>query len=382
MKIKNLLEIAGLPLLVGLFFLACEVPDQPTYGPGNPDPNPTGLASARVTSVTPVEGYLKEVITIRGSGFNTTPEYNLVSFGKKVGNVVSATETELKVETPNVTGETVKVKVAIKGSEFWSNEVDFKFKEAVNVIADDINWPNGVEADSLGNVYVGSAGDEVIYKITSDGTESEFAALPISGSIGWGPGNLLYACEQWEGKIVRISADGSTVEDYVTDLTQPIDFDWDESGNMYIVENDVGIAMYDGQVITRVAELSDSPKCCRVFGNYLYVTEVWGGKIWRYEITGGGLGTGEIILEGDSPLGLEFDKDGTMYYTEAWETSLYSVKQDGSTETLFEEQLMTPMHYLTYQGKMIYIVYPGWGDIGEIMSAYIGVEQAPNYGIH
>ena len=381
MKNKYLLRIVGLPILVGLVLLSCTVPDQPTYGPGNPDPNPTGLPSATVTAVIPAEGYLKEIVTIQGTGFDTIPEYNLVAFGKKVGTVISATSTELKVETPNIAGEAVKGKVAVKGSEFWSNEFDFTFKEAVNVVADDISWPMGVEADSLGNVYVGSANDGVIYKIASDGTESEFAELPVNGSIGWGPGKLLYACEQWEGKIVSISADGSTVDDYVTGLTAPIDFDWAQNGNMYIVENDAGIAMYDGQSVTMVAEMGDSPKCCRVFGNYLYVTEVWGGKIWRFEITDSGLGAGEIILEGDSPLGLEFDKDGTMYYTEAWETSLYSVKQDGSTETLFEEQLMTPMHYLTYYGKMIYIVYPGWGDIGEIMSTYVGVEQAPNYGL-
>ena len=381
MKIKFLLMIVGLPLLIAVFFTACEGPDQPTYGPGNPDPNPTGLAPATLTAINPTSGYLRETVTIRGKGFNPVPEYNLVAFGNKVGTVISASDTMLEVEAPNITGQTVKVKVAVKGSEFWSNTLEFTFKNAVNVVADDITWPMGVEADSAGNVYVGSAADEVIYKIAPDGTESEFAELPISGAIGWGPGNLLYACEQGEGKIVRISADGSTVEDYVTGLANPIDFDWAENGNMYIVENDSGIVMYNGQSVTLAAKLANSPKCCRVFDNYLYVTEVWGGKIWRYEITSDGLGAGEVVLEGDAPLGLEFDADGTMYYTEAWETSLYSVKQDGSTETLFEEQLMTPMHYLTYHGKIIYIVYPGWGDVGEVMSTYIGVEQAPNYGL-
>jgi hypothetical protein len=78
---------------------------------------------------------------------------------------------------------------------------------------------------------------------------------------------------------------------------------------------------------------------------------------------------------------LEFDADGTMYFTEAWETTLYTIKADGTEEVLFEDELMTPMRYLTFHNKILYIVYPGWGDVGEVMSAYIGVDQAPNWGL-
>jgi len=41
---------------------------------------------------------------------------------------------------------------------------------------------------------------------------------------------------------------------------------------------------------------------------------------------------------------------------------------------------MTPMRYTAFKGKNCYFVYPGWGDVGGVMKAYIGVEQAPDYG--
>ena len=370
----------SLVFFIGLMFIACETPNQPTYGGNNPDPNPTGQPAPTLTSINPQEGYLKQIVTIEGSGFNTVPEYNFVAFDKKEAEVLSATATELEVKTPNIADTTIKVKVAIKGSEFWSNTLDFTFKSVLSVISDEINWPMGVEADDQGNVYVGSATDEVIYKFDSEGNMSVFAEVPVSGSIGWGPGGYLYIAQSWEEKIVRVSSDGQTVEDYLTDIETPVDFDWDSNGNMYICSNDAGFKMYDGSSITHLADIGGGAKSCRVYGTAVYLTNIWDGQIMKFPIIEGGVGPAEIIYEGDSPVGLEFDEEGTLYFTEAWEMTLYTLTQDGSSETLFEDQLMTPMRYLTFHDKILYAVYPGWGEVGEVMSIYIGVEQAPNYG--
>jgi len=379
MKYKFLSVMVGVPLLAWLIFAACEAPNQPTYTPET-DPNPTGLSPATISAVNPGEAYLKDTITISGSGFNATPEFNLVAFGSKTATILSASATELKVQAPNISGETVPVKVAVKGSEFWSNEVEFTFKLAVETISEEINWAMGVEADDDGNIYVGSATDSMIYKITPDGSFIEFASLPLKGAMGWGPDNYLYVCEMDDGKIVRISRDGSTIEDYV-EADGAVDFDWASNGNMYIVQNwGGGISMFDGSAVTHVSDYEGELKSCRVFGENLYVAAIWDGVILKFPITADGLGAAEVVFEGDSPVGLEFDANGTMYYTLAWETSLYTLAQDGSEEVLYEGELMTPMRYITFHNKTMYIVYPGWGDVGAVMKAYIGVEQAPNYG--
>ena len=378
MKYKFLSVILGVPLLAWLIFTACEAPNQPTFT-AETDPNPTGLSAAAISAIDPAEGYLKDIVTITGSGFNTAPELNLVAFGTRTGTIISATQTELKVQAPNIADETVPVKVAIKGSESWSNEMDFTFKATLTVLDEEIAWPNGVDVDDEGNVYVGSATDAIIYKISTDGTKSEFAAnVPVSGAIRFGPQNYLYVCLKNDSKIVRISPDGANVED-VVEAPGPVYFDWDANGNMYICANDSGIVRFDKSgALTAVADLN-TPKSCRVFGNHLYVTNIWDGQIVRFEITADGLTNEEIIYEGTAPVGIEFDIEGTMYYTEAWDVSLYTRKQDGTEEVLYDGELLTPMRYITFNKKTMYIVYPGWGDVGTVMKAYIGVEQAPNY---
>lgn len=385
MKYKTLWVILSFILVSGMLILSCSGPDEPTYDSSHQDPNPTGMTAPKVDSLSPNEGYLKDIIEIYGSGFNTKPEYNLIAFGKNVGKVMAATSNMLTVQTPNISNDTVDVRVSIKGSEYWSQERSFIFKNTIETIDDEIVWPNGVAVDENDNIYVGSADEGVIYKITPAGDKTEFASVPISGTMRFGPQHYLFVCEQGEDKIERISPDGSTVEE-VTSVSSPVAFDWDQNGNMYIIENESGIDRLDPSgTLTYMTDFSTA-KTCRVFENYLYASAIWDGKISRFEITASGLGDEETLLEDlDSPLAIEFDTDGIMYYTTAWEPSLFTLAPDGSEETLYEGELgddaESPMHYLNFYGKKMFIVHPGWGDVGTTMSAYIGVEQAPNYGL-
>ncbi len=295
---------------------------------------------------------------------------------------MSASSNSLQVETPTLTGQTVEVKVAIKGSEFWSNSGEFTFKDAVGFVTTDINWPMGVDADVDGNVYVGSAGDEVIYKFDTDGEMTVFAEVLPSGAIRFGPENWLYVCQSWDGTVTRISPDGGTSELFA-ESDGAIDIDWDAAGNAYILQNGGGgverVDTSGNQTMVIDADIYGGElKSCRIFGNYFYFTEIWGSTLWRAEITSSGMENPTAVYEGDSPVGVEVDANGTVYFTEAWETTLYTLNPDDmSVGALFEGELMTPMRYLNYVHKILYIVYPGWGDIGEVMSVFIGVPQAP-----
>jgi len=367
-----------------LIALACNAPENPVYGPNNPDPNPTGSPAATLTALDPPEGFLKDIVKVSGSGFNTEPAFNFVHFGNKIGTILTASATELSVQTPNLSGETVMVRVAVKGSELWSNQLSFTFKPTLATIDEEISWPKGVAVDDSDNVYVGSGNDGIIYRITPAGEKSEFAHLAVDGSIHFGPNGFLYVCDQNEGKIVRVSPDGGTIEDYVvTDGLHVIDFDWDAAGNMYLVANDSGIVKYDtGGNLSAVADLG-TPKSCRVYENHLYVTDIWiTGSVWRFDITAAGLENGESIYTNTDvpPLGVEVDIDGTVYISEAWDAHLLAIHSDGSTERLYDGEMSPQMRYLTFHKKTIYAVFPGSGDVGLVLSAYIGVEQAPNYG--
>jgi len=378
--------VLGLSFAAVLWFTACEGPSQPKYGPENPDPNPTGKAAAILDEVSPGEAYFNEIITIKGSGFAARPEFNFVAFGTKVAPVLEATANELKVKAPLFNGDSVKVRVGVRGSELWSNSLDFVFTAlAPELIDEEIVWPNGVDVDADGNVYVGSAADGIIYKITPEGEKSEFAEVPVNGSIRFGPQQYLYACVKGESKIVRVSPDGGTVEDVVELDAEPVYFDWDADRNLYIVGNDVGIFRLDPSGGLTLQDSVGSPKSCRVFGNHLYVTNIWDGQILRYEITPGGLTGKEVLLEGDSPVSLELDAEGTLYYTLAWEGSLSLEKADGSDEVMYEGELEPQMRYMAYHGKYVYLVATGGSadeGTGQVYRVYVGAEQAPNYGLN
>ncbi len=181
MNIKIIRLIGALMLALGLVFVSCEGPDQPVYDASNPDPNPTGADPATVTAVNPAAGFFAETVKITGTNFNTDPDKNLVNFGNRVAEVTEATATELTVVTPGIIGETVDVRVAVSGSEYWSNMSPFEFKALpethdLQTIDEEIVWPNGVAVDANENVYIGSARDGVIYKITPAGEKTEFAA--------------------------------------------------------------------------------------------------------------------------------------------------------------------------------------------------------------
>jgi hypothetical protein len=388
MKYKITLVILVLAIFLFLM-VACEGPDQPTYTSAN-DPNPTGLNPATINSISPDSGYFVDRVTITGTGFNTDPAYTFVAVGNLLGKILSISPTELTIKLPYYSDETVDLKIAIKGSEFWSNSVPFTFYDAsplLKVIDEEIVWPNGVAVDNDDNVYIGSADEGIIYQIDPSGNKTEFAEVPISGSMEFGPENYLYICTQGDGKIVRVSPDGTTVED-VVEVESPIDFDWDADGNMYIVSNWIeaeemgGIFRYDTAGNLTLLVTLGSCKCLRIFENILVVSDIWEGNILRYDITASGLENEEVIYAGDSPLGIEFDVEGTLYFTEAWEVSLYSMKPEAgaSVDVLYKDQLETPMHYLTFYKKNMYIVYPGWADVGKTFSVYLAIDQAPNHG--
>jgi hypothetical protein len=364
---------------LGLSYFACEGPDQPVYGPDHPDPNPTGFQPARVDSISPTTGYLKDIVSIYGSGFNLFPAYNLVIFGTKLAEVVSATDNLLKVRAPNLADMAVPVRIAVKGSEFWSNETEFAFLPTLETIDEEIVWPNGIAVDDDGNVFVGAAQDGIIFRITPTGEKSEFAQAPVNGSIHFGPNHFLYVCEKAENKIVRISPDGSTIEDVVS-IKGPVDFTWDADHNLYIVSDAVGVFKLVGSDTVRLADVA-SGKNCRVFGDHLFVNDIWNNTILSWPITATGLGDAEVVLETDSPSTLEFDANGLLYFCKAWETSLFVINAEGAEEVLYEGELMTPMRYTAFKNKTMYIVFPGWQDVGGVIKAYIGVQQAPDYGI-
>jgi sugar lactone lactonase YvrE len=370
-------KIIFLPFILSFLLIACKEKNLSEYD----DPNPMDKGPAVIEFITPDLGYLRDTVLIIGSGFDTKIENNMVRFGSQVGEVLSASENELRVVLPYISDESLDVQVAVKGAVEWSNGLPFIFKPAIVILDEEIQHPCGVAVDKNKNVYMGGRIDKSIFKFNENGERSVFVSdIPVNGALHFGPGGYLYVCEQDDGKIVKISPDGTVIED-VIEVEAPIDFDWDANGNMYIVSNWVGIYKLDTENnLTQVAIIS-IPRTCRVYNNILYVTTSWDNQILKFDITNNGLENEEVIAEPENPIGIEIDRNGTIYYTQASYPDLYTIDSEGNSNILYQGLLSAPMRFLKYNGKFIYGVNTGFGDVGQLVRIYVGIEQSVRYGM-
>ncbi|QRX62685.1 IPT/TIG domain-containing protein [Dysgonomonadaceae bacterium zrk40] len=111
MKYRKLL-IPIFALLTILLMITCESPEPEMYG------------GAIITEISPSEGYVNDVITIKGENFALNAEDNIVRFGEHIALVQNSSTTELKVLVPNGTGT---VNVTVTRDLITSEGVPFKF---------------------------------------------------------------------------------------------------------------------------------------------------------------------------------------------------------------------------------------------------------------
>jgi hypothetical protein len=163
-----------------LLISACKKDDNNNTTP-TPTPTPA-QDDISVSSINPTSGPYSTIVTINGSGFNTTASSNTVKFNGKAATVNSATATQLIVVVPEAAG-TGNVTVAW-GSKSGTGPV-FNFTYTITVstfcgsgTAGFVNGnatstqffnPIDVDVDSQGNFYVADYGNQAIRKITSAG---------------------------------------------------------------------------------------------------------------------------------------------------------------------------------------------------------------------
>src|SRR4030066_596774 len=87
----------------------------------------------KISSVDPASTAIAGVttITITGENFLSDTSAVKVYFGKQPGTFLSASPTQLKVISPNVSG-VVKIKISTNVAELFSNTYDYYFEAAAN----------------------------------------------------------------------------------------------------------------------------------------------------------------------------------------------------------------------------------------------------------
>jgi len=365
---------------------------------GNPDPV--------INSIEPPNTGLAGigVITIKGSNFSSTLGDNAVFFGSIQAIVVSASESELVVQSPSVIADSLEVKVSVIGAFSFSNIIYYTLENAVDelggygVAGEDL-YAIAVDADENIYVYRSIRFIDLITPDTLDKNQPYGTASIVTTGMKMGPGGYLYLVKGSNKNLYRIPPGGGNQSAFVRSLPDNLyDLDFDPVGNIYTAgDGDSITIVYPDGSFESVAGYTDTfIKAVRVFNGYVYVAGNMLGSleaVWRNQINSpNSLGPNELVFDLTAELGedieiqsLTFAEDGDMYIgTTADPDPIFIVHPDGSSEPLYPGVLAPEMYDMDW-GNDIYLYVSRRASVianteTRIMRINMQKKGAPYYG--
>ncbi len=210
--LKSLILAVCTALVLLVFFTSCSNEVTPSLYSG-PASSPTG-ATPEIASVDPPNEALAAVttITIKGNNFSSDTSAVRIYFGGQVGKVLTSSQTQLTVLSPNVSGS-LKIKISTKTAELFSNAYDYMLEPAsldyYPEASDQANKPMAVISDNAGIIYSSNSAVGVI-KIPPDSAATLYSVK--SGETFWtsmrfDKNGILYAARGLQG-VFSIPAGG------------------------------------------------------------------------------------------------------------------------------------------------------------------------------
>lgn len=330
--------------------IVLNVNDQVVQGPDFKD------QSLGIAKMSPDNGLAGIQVTITGTGFNTNPAANIVTFNGVAAQVLSATSTSLVVITPPaLTSGPVKV---VNAGQSALSPVDFN-RAGIMTLAGgpaqttlDIRERGAsIAVDSHGNVFVMELNNSVIKKITPQGAVSIFAGSPsreTGNQNGTGTAarfnfsynsgvvidkqDVLYVADGINNSIRKITPAG-VVSTYAVNLNGPGKLAIDENGILY-VQTAYSLTRVDKSGVRSVLRgFYGGNESARpvVIGSYLYYTDNDNLYINRYGLLDesnlrGWAGNGDFGNSDGaknqsmltSPKGFIYDGKGNFYFSDGF----------------------------------------------------------------
>jgi hypothetical protein len=273
-----------------------------------------------------------DTVVLQGTNFSSIVAENSVYFNAQLATLLTATSTQITLISPIVISDSVAVRAAVTGAYLFSNTVLCKVKAGAATFGglSATEQSTALATDTSGNLYAGRSTNSIdigLLKFTAAGSRSSYAPA-TGGVVGWtsfkmGPGGYLYAARGVRA-LYRFSPGGGASADLWVAFpsgTLITDIDFDQSGalwgcgdttNIYrvLVDKTITAFPFAGQVYS-----------LRVFNGFLYFAAKTnaGQKIWRAQISSGGLGTPEVYFDfgaaypANIPLAITFSSDGVLY---------------------------------------------------------------------
>ncbi len=321
------------------------------------DPDYVGKPQPVVDSISPSGGALAATIpiTIYGKNFSATPDENYVFFSGKAGTVITATATQLVVDTPADSGN-MSVKVGVTGADLYSAEKTYRLDLAVEPFGNftpPTNGAAGLTPDSAGNIYfnlLASNIDNGVYIITPGGVKTQYGNK-LSGNVAWtslklGQDNFLYGARNARA-VYRFGAGGGTAAPWVSIPAPNLlsDMDFDQNGNLWAGGKAIGLYCIKPDKSFKVSTFSATVRAVRVFNGHLYFSALKDSieQVFRAPINGDTLGTITPYFNIDNAFGIGYSglsmtisSDGYLYIATKAPEGIIIVAPDGSYSTPFK----------------------------------------------
>jgi len=322
------------------------------------------------------------VIDIIGTNFSETPEDNQVFFNGTLGEILSATSTDLKVKVPNLVSDSIAIKVNVKGALLYAAYHDkdyyttFKTKKAIlRYLAIDQNIDaSGLAVDKDDNIYFLTTKKKIL-KISdpdSDAVVYGTAPLIVTQDMHFGPDGSLFFTRGTRS-IYVIPPGGGKAGRYVSAKGNISFIDFDASLNMYVAGKSGNIQrIKQDKTILFVADYADYRiSALRVYNGSVYVAAEYFGTgtpdvlegIWKNKINepDSVLGANELVLNWHDKFpdgfthitALTFDENGKMLIGQNRGNAVFLMQDDAY---LYPEILFAPAGNLTWgNGNYLYM---------------------------
>jgi hypothetical protein len=370
---------AAIPLFA--FLAGCE--EDPPSSLYNSSRN--GGLTPSIVSITPSDSALAGVtaVVITGTNFSVTPVENLVFFNASQATVLQASATQLTVRAPVLIGDSISLKIAVQGSELFSNVLQYKLVAAVSQFgagtATEI--PAGITCDNQGNVYVSLQNEAGVglgvKKFTPAGARSDFGGL---GAPSWtglkiGPADTLFAARNLAA-LYRIPETGTpSIWRTIGSPGSPgiLDLDFDQQLNIWAAGSRDSLYRVTRSRVVKSFPFRGTIRAVRVFQGFLYV----GGlidtveKVVRFPIVSAdSLGAPEVYfnLTENFPVpskprvnALTFVADGDLFVgTDSTASTIVLVHPDRTSEPFYPGLLTGQAVSLAYGiGPDLYVSTTG-----------------------
>ncbi|MFA5668482.1 MAG: IPT/TIG domain-containing protein [Balneolaceae bacterium] len=341
-------------LLAGLLVLtfSCDKHGSSLFDPNYESSRPTPV----ISEILPVGGYLAGVdsIIIKGENFAIGLDSMTINFSGVPGTIKSSTPTQMVVRPGQIVGDSIKVLLSVRGSEFFSNDYYYSLKEAIFAI------PGYDEHHNSTGLTVNAAGD-VIFSLQNENganqgikvwrSNDDLVEDYLPSKVNWramkvGPDGLLYAV-QGNFAVYREDAGVIDIKPYAIGVPSEAyrNLDFGTDNYLWVVgknDNILRVNISNGS-ITRFP-FSAELRAVRYYDGILYVGGNVGGseQIWKFDVVNNQLQNEVLLLNIDKAeypdlqiLEITLDVEGTLYIGANTGSGIYTWSNTNGLKELY-----------------------------------------------